>query len=399
MLRRWLFLPILLAAVTVVALLTALGPERLEDERMPLLLDVRVQAVHLGTHRVIVTADGTARPARRTSLAARAAGEVIWAADDLREGVRIEKDALLFRIRPTAYEQALSQAKSRLAEAELRVLSEQASAEVARSEWGDVGLDPHPLALGIPQLHAAEEAEKAARTAVRRAEEDLRNTEVRAPHDGIVASRGAEVGEWVTPGLPLAELLSVELAEVRVSLPDTALPLLDLPFGGRAGPSPRARVIATLGPPAAESRWIWEGRLTRMEGELDPATRFFPAVIEVPRPYATGADGRPPLVAGMFVQVEIEGKEFAGIAAVPRSAFRADGRVLVVDDQDRVRIREVDAFWPAGEAILVRSGLADGERLVESPPSIVADGMRVRVVGSGGPRAPTAGPSLPGGDR
>jgi len=123
-----------------------------------------------------------------------------------------------------------------------------------------------------------------------------------------------------------------------------------------------------------------------MEGEIDPATRFLPAVIEVPRPYQTTPDGRPPLVAGMFLQVEIEGKEFAEVATVPVSAFRADGTVLVVDGEDRIRIRQVDALWPAGEeALLVRSGLVNGERLVVSPPSMVAEGMRVRVF-----RSPTA---------
>jgi len=88
----------------------------------------------------------------------------------------------------------------------------------------------------------------------------------------------------------------------------------------------------------------------------------------------------------MFLQVEIEGKEFAEVATVPVSAFRADGTVLVVDGEDRIRIRQVDALWPAGEeALLVRSGLVNGERLVVSPPSMVAEGMRVRVV-----RSPTA---------
>ncbi len=383
--RQWIAPLILLAAVATLALLIALGPERVETERTALLPAVRVRPVELGTHRVGVVAHGTAQPARRTRLAARTTGEVIWVADVVRRGARVAKDAALFRIRPTAYEQALAEARRLLSEAEVRLLTERAAAEVARNEWEDDEVDPNPLALRVPQLAAAENAVEAARGAVRHAEEDLRNTEILAPHDGIVAARSAEVGEWVAPGLPLAELLSVDRVDVRVSLPDAALALLDLPFDGRPGPAPRARVIATLGPPAAETEWIWEGRLARMEGELDPATRFFPAVIEVPHPYDPGPEGRPPLVAGMFLRVEIEGREFEGVARVSQSAFRADGRVLVVDDQDRVRLREVDAFWPAGDAaMLVRSGLAHGERLVESPPSLVAEGMRVRVTGSPG---------------
>ena len=201
-------------------------------------------------------------------------------------------------------------------------------------------------------------------------------------HAGIVASRWAEVGEWAAPGAPLVELLSLDRAEVRVSIPDTALEVVDLPFAGAAGQAPPARVTAALGADGATG-WTWEGRLTRMEGRMDPATRFFAGVVEV----AAGGPGAPPLVAGLFVGVEIEGRLFRGVGAVPRSAFREDGRVLVVDGEDRIRIRAVDAFWSEGEdEILVRSGLADGDRVVVRPPAVVAEGMAVRVASGGGPR-------------
>ena len=388
--RRFLFVPILWASFAVVALLVALGPEPEAQEFEPALTEVQVRSVQLDAQRVVVTVDGTARPVRRTAVAAQVSGEVVWAAAALRVGTRVAEGSPLFRIRQARYSQAVAEARSRLAEAELRLLREQAARELARTEWERTGAEPDPLALGLPQLAAAEESAAAARAALETAEADLRNTEVRAPHSGLVAARGGEVGEWVTPGHVLLELFALDVFEVRVSLPDAALSLLDLPFretGARGSP---ARVTATLGPPDAEVRWTWKGRLARMEGEMDPATRFLPAVIEVDRPYQATPDGRPPLVAGMFVQVEIEGREFADVATVPVSAFRADGTVLVVDGDDRIRIRQVDAFWPAGEtALLVRSGLAAGERLVVSPPSMVAEGMRVRIAGS--PEAAAAG--------
>ena len=390
--RRFLFVPILLASFAVVALLVALGPEPEAQEFEPALTEVQVQSVELDTQRVVVTADGAARPARRTAVAAQVAGEIVWAASPLRVGTRVTEESPLFRIRQTRYSQAVAEARSRLAEAELRLLRERAARELARTEWDRTGAEPDPLALGVPQLRAAEEGAAAARAALKTAEADLGNAEVRAPHSGLVASRDAEVGEWVTPGRRLLDLFALDVFEVRVSLPDAALSLVDLPFRETGARTPPARVTATLGPPNAEVRWTWEGRLARMEGEMDPATRFVPAVVEVAAPYRTTPDGRPPLVAGMFVQVEIEGKEFADVATVPVSAFRADGTVLVVDGEDRIRIRQVDAFWPAGEtALFVRSGLEAGERLVVSPPSMVAEGMRVRVAGSSEASVPAGG--------
>ncbi|MYG75216.1 MAG: hypothetical protein F4198_06485 [Acidobacteria bacterium] len=68
------------------------------------------------------------------------------------------------------------------------------------------------------------------------------------------------------------------------------------------------------------------------------------------------------------------------MAVVPRSAFREDGRVLVVNDEGRIAIRAVDAFWSTEDGdLLVRSGLGDGERVVTNPPAIVTEGMTVRL--------------------
>ena len=379
--QRFLFIPILMGAGALLALLVALGPKPEAQEIETVLPEVRAATVRVGPQRVTVRADGTVRPSRRTTVSAEVAGQVVWSAPGLRDGARVEEGAALFRIESLAYEQAVEVARSQVAQARLALQSEEGLARLAEEEWTGEGTEPDPLALRVPQLAAARAGVAAAEASLRRAERELEKTEVRAPHPGLVGLRNAEVGEWAAPGAPLVELLSVDVAETRVSLPDAALELVELPFGGAAGGrGPRARLTAVLGPALASTTWSWEGRLTRMAGEVDPATRFFPAVIEVRDPYGQGAGGRPPLVAGMFVRAEIEGREYPQVAVVPRSAFREDGRVLVVDDEDRIRIREVDAFWSTGDGdLLVRSGLEDGERVVTNPPAIVTEGMTVRL--------------------
>ena len=379
--RRLLFLPILALSGALLALLVAFGPKPEAQEFELVLPEVRVATVQVGPQRATVRADGTVRPSRRTIVSAEVAGRVVWSAAGLRSGVRVEEGAPLFRMEALPYEQALAAAHNQRAQAELRLQSERALARLAEAEWTTEEAAPDPLALRVPQLAAARAGVAAAEILVRQAERNLEKTEVLAPHAGLVGSRSAEVGEWAAPGAPLLELLSVNIAEIRVSLPDAALELMELPLGGAAsGGGPRARLTAVLGPAMASTTWSWQGRLVRMEGELDPVTRFFPAVIEVRNPYGNGGEGRPPLVAGMFVRAEIEGREVPEVAVVPGNAFRKDGRILVVDGDDRVRIREVDAFWSTGDGdVLVRSGLRDGERVVTNPPAIVTEGMPVRV--------------------
>ncbi len=381
MIRRFLFVPILLAAGALVALLTALGPQPEAQEVETVLPGVQAMRVSIGARRVTVEAEGVVRPARRTTVAAEVAGRIVWAAPGLRAGIRIEEGTPLFRIEPVAHEQAVAQARSVRDEAALRVGTEEARARVAASQWADEGIEPDPLALREPQLGAARSALAAAEAALRRAEADLARTGIAAPHAGIVGVRAAEVGEWATPGTPLVELLAVDRAEMRVSLPDAALNLVELPFAGAPShAAPRVRLTPVLGPGVGAATWVWEGRLVRVEGEMDPATRFLPAIVEVQDPWAPGPDGRPPLLAGLFLRAEIEGREFPEVAEVPASALREDGSVLVVDDANRVEVRGVESFATSGEeGVLIRSGLRDGDRVVTNPPAIVTDGMAVRV--------------------
>lgn len=386
MIRRFLFLPILAAAAGVFALLTALGPEPVAGRSEPAPPAVRVETVRLAPRRPVARAYGVVRPARRTTLAAEVAGRIAWAAPGLRNGARVESGAPLFRIEPLDYELRVARAEGALAEAELLAARERAAARLARAEWaGEAGADPDPLALREPQLAAAEAALRAARAALASAERDLERTEVLAPHAGLVGQRSVEVGEWAAPGRLLVELLSVETAEVRVSLSDAAVALVEAPLGGVSGASaPRARLFPVAGPSSSASgvsRPFREGRLVRVEAEVDPATRFFSAVVEVARPRRAAPDGGPPLVFGASVEVLIEGREFPDAASLPESAFREDGTVLVVDADDRLRIRTVDALGTPLEdgRALVRSGLADGARVVLAPPPVVAEGMLVRV--------------------
>jgi hypothetical protein len=87
-------------------------------------------------------------------------------------------------------------------------------------------------------------------------------------------------------------------------------------------------------------------------------------------------------------------------SALPRAALHADGRVWVVDDEDRIHAREVEVLRVEGESIVVGKGLESGERVVVSPLAATIDGMQVRVVGSAGvghAGAPEpAAPALPG---
>ena len=100
-------------------------------------------------------------------------------------------------------------------------------------------------------------------------------------------------------------------------------------------------------------------------------------VVQVDKPYAR----KPPLVFGLFVTVEIEGREIEKAAIIPRGALHQGNVVWVLDQESRLRFRTVEVARIQGDDVVVTKGLEDGETVVTTPLKAVTDGMTVRVVG------------------
>ena len=66
---------------------------------------------------------------------------------------------------------------------------------------------------------------------------------------------------------------------------------------------------------------------------------------------------------------------------LPRAVLRPGNRVLIVDDERRLRFRDVEVLRTVGDRTIISAGLERGERVCISPIVTAVDGMRVRVVG------------------
>ena len=179
----------------------------------------------------------------------------------------------------------------------------------------------------------------------------------------------------------MARIYAVDRAEVRLPIPDHELAFLELPLTYRGesleAPGPEVRLRASF----AGGEYVWSGRVVRTEGEIDPQTRMVHAVAQVDDPYGRGEDpDRPPLAVGLFVEAEIEGRLVRDAFVVPGAALRDTNQVLVIDDEDRLRFREVEVLRADRRQVVIGAGLEAGERVCVSPLEAVTDGMRVRVL-------------------
>lgn len=328
-----------------------------------------------------VRGHGTVVPRSESDLVPQVSGEVVWVSPALAPGGFFDAGEPLLRIDPTDYELALEAAAAAAARAESEVVKSRKELErqrrLAESE-----------AASEARIDQVENAFRGAKAGLReagarrqRAERDLARTELRAPYTGRVREENVDVGQFASRGAPLAKLYAVDFAEVRVPVPDRELAYLDLPLAYRDGKTstsegPRVELRAEF----AGTEHRWTGRLVRTEGEIDPRSRTVTVVARVEEPYARSGDGaRPPLAVGLFVDVEIEGRQVERAVVLPRLALREGNHVYVVDDDDRLRIRAVEVLREDGDEVVITAGLTAGERVTLSPLRGAVDGMVVRV--------------------
>ena len=381
-------LPVVVIGIGVAAALAMIWSRAEPEKRRvePLVPLVRVHHVALQDVRLKVISQGTVSPRTESVLVPEVSGRIIEVSPSFASGGFFEAGGLLLRIDPQDYRQALVQARSAVAQAELRRALELAEAEVAREEWTDLGEgSATPLTLHEPQLAEAEAALAAAHAAAEQARRNLERTEIRAPYAGRVREKLVDLGQFVNRGAPMATIYAVDYAEIRLPLPDSDLAFVELPLGYRGEQDDASGPEVVLQANFAGRVHEWRGRIVRTEGVIDPKSRYVHTVARVRDPYGRGDDpGRPRLAVGMFVKAEILGRSVENAAVLPRAALRGDGRVLVVDADERLRFRAVGILRSTRDEVIVSSGLNDGDRVCLSTLAAVTDGMRVRTAGDGG---------------
>lgn len=320
--------------------------------------------------------NGVVEPAREASLSPELGGRIVYLSPSLVVGGRVQAGETLLRVDERDYKIAVRQQRATVQQREVELELEKAYGKVAKQEWelmGDTKANGR-LASREPQQEAAEVAVDAARSMLERAKLDLGRTTVRAPFNATVVSESVEIGELASPGGVVATLVGTDALWVRVSIPVEYLGLIAVPGMGAGGEGAAARVVQRLGNRGAVER---EGRVIRLVNELDPESRTAQVLVEVQRPLDP-PPGELPLLPGAFVEVELEGRELAQVIALPRVAVFEGRFAWVVDDEQRLRKRELQIDWGDDEQVHVTAGLRAGEKVVVMPPPLALEGMVVR---------------------
>jgi RND family efflux transporter MFP subunit len=224
------------------------------------------------------------------------------------------------------------------------------------------------LKVGEANVHAGEANVEAAQANVRQLRQLVSFGHVVAPFDGRITQRNIDVGSLVIAGgaagsLPLFRIEAIDPIRVFVQVPQAF------------APSVRDAEAASVSIREIPGR-VFEGRVTRTAGTLDPALRTLNVEIDIPNP---GGE----LLGGMYAEVTIAVAVAHRVVRVPSSAVITDARgvhVATVDGTGRVHLAPVVRGLDSGREIELVGGLVGGEQVIASPGGDVVDGARVEPV-------------------
>lgn len=311
------------------------------------------------TLRRTVKVIGTLQPSRRVDLSAEAAGQVesvgVRPGDAVTEGqVLVQIDVERLGLDLNLARSTADATRAQLALAEQQLERQEALVErgvAAETTLGEVRTNVDALRANL----SAQEDQISA------AELSLDRATVRAPFDGIVASRGVEPGAVVGAGTALLSVVDLSRMEMAGAAPVSAGAVL----------APGQEVDLSVD--GIEGR-DFTGIVARIAPVADEGTRTITVFVDV-----DNADGV--LLGGMFATGGIVVDEARDALAVPRAALREEGgdHVLVLEDGTLAR-RDVEAGaeWPGG--LVQVEGLEPGAQVVTADLPDLQAGEPVQLV-------------------
>ncbi len=348
--KRLLYLGIVLVAAAGVVWILLNNKEKLEADKVASIERVSAIAVKTATATIEtvkrpVSLIGTVRAYQDVVLVAEVAGQIrqIMA----RPGDYIAAGGALMKI-----EDDLPKANFAVAEANLKKAKkdlERFQALKAQSATTDAQLDNAVLAVEQAEANHV------------LAKQQLDRTNVRVPFSGVIATRMVDVGAYLAPGTPIANLVDLSQVKVVVNVPEEDV------FKLRKG-DPVA-VTTTLYPGRR-----FAGRVFTISDKADEAHTYAVEVLM--------ANPNRSFKAGMFARVEFTSISAFNALVIPREALTTslkNPRVFVVADGKAIS-RDIVVGQELDQRLSVVSGLKAGDIVVIGGQINLTDGAAVSVV-------------------
>lgn len=265
------------------------------------------------------------------------------------EGQMVGAGQLIAELDPTTLQNAYTISKTTL---------EQAQDTYNRmKELHDAGSLPEMQWISIEnQLKSAKAQEAVAR-------KSLGDTKLYAPSAGYISTKFAEVGENVSPGVPIAKLVNISNVKVKIAVPEDDIQ--------RIAKNSSMKIVV----PALGNR-EFSGHVTERGVSADPRSRTY----EVK---ATVLNHDRKLLPGMICQVFTNYMQGTTGVFIPANLVQLDidNKTFVwVVNGDKALKREITISNETAQGAQVSGGLSAGDKLIIAGQQKVSNDMKVEIV-------------------
>jgi membrane fusion protein (multidrug efflux system) len=295
------------------------------------------------------------------------------------EGADVKVGQALYQIDPATYQAALDNAKAALSRAEANLPAIRLKANRLWELLADKAVsqqDYDDVAAALKQTEADIQYWKAM---VETARINLGYTSVTAPISGRIGRSNVTQGALVTAYQPAALVTIQQLDPMYVDVPQSTTELLRLRRRleeGRLNHNGQIRNKVRL-ILEDDAKYPLEGALQFRDVTVDPTTGSVILRVVFPNPKGV-------LLPGMFVRAVVEEGVNQKALLIPQQAVSRNPKgnpiALIVDAEGKVQQRMIMLDRAIGDAWLVSSGLAPGERVIVEGMQKVKPGASVKVV-------------------
>jgi len=338
------------------------------------------------------------------NIKSQVSGQVVCTSPRFESGGIFDTGEVIMRIDPSDYELALIQAEVNVAKAQQTLSVELEQTDLAKIDWEKYGQgEATDLVLRIPQLREAEAGLKGAQANYDTQRIRLERTAIKAPFPLMIDQKQVDLGQIVSVNQDLVKVFGTEEAEIRMPLSQKQLDLLNV---RNVGILPEEKVLnVKVRDLTREDGVVWDAQILRLDGSIDRKSRVYYAVATIYDPINIKYEKEtPPLLPGVFVNLEVFGPKISNVFKVPAMAMRDDDNIFIYAN-NKLITKRVEILDRDQSFITIKSGINEGDYIVPKPPYSYVPGMKAMIAsidgvqaggGRGGGRPSRGGAGRPG---
>lgn len=295
---------------------------------------------------------------------------------NVKPGNRVSKDQILAVQYNELFKQGVDAASASLKTAEAQLNLANQDYERMSKLFEQKAISPQQYDQIKTQMQSSQFAYEQAKVALEQAEEQYKNSFIKAPFTGIAASVYVEKNQMVMIGQPVLQIINPSTMKSKLML-----------SGKDASTVRKNQPVLITFPSIADK--TYDGFISQIDHAVDPLSKTLQVEVQINKPDQL-------VKSGMFGEFFIETTSKKNSIVIPEAAIQSRTEVTINREtgiqnsikkyfvfkieEEIAELREIETGINSNGKIEVTSGLNSGDSIVIVGQNIVKDGQKVKVI-------------------